>query len=101
MCNNLRNMKNLELIQNAVYTLQNLEYDGELKVSSLSKEGFFLLSALHNNRCHPEIYNAVVKQLLHIYDNLPNKEEVKHSLDLMESWVEVLIRTQEVEEEYL
>ena len=94
-------MKNLELIQNAVYTLQNLEYDGELKVSSLSKEGFFLLSALHNNRCHPEIYNAVVKQLLHIYDNLPNKEEVKHSLDLMESWVEVLIRTQEVEEEYL
>ena len=94
-------MKNLELIQNAVYTLQNLEYDGELKVSSLSKEGFFLLSALHNNRCHPEIYNAVVKQLLYIYDNLPNKKEVKHSLDLMESWVEVLIRTQEVEEEYL
>lgn len=101
MCDNLRNMKNLELIQNAVYTLQNLEHDGELKVSSLSKEGFFLLSALYNNRCHPEIYNAVVKQLLHIYDNLPNKNEVKHSLDLMESWVEVLIRTQEVEEEYL
>lgn len=94
-------MTNLELIQDAVYTLQNLEHDGELKANSLSKEGFFLLAALHNNQCHPEVYNAVVKQLLHIYDNLPNKKEVKHSLDLMESWVEVLIRTQEVEEEYM
>lgn len=91
-------MTNLELIQNAVYTLQNLEHDGELKANSLSKEGFFLLTALHNNQCHPEVYNAVVKQLLHIYNNLPNKKEVKHSIDLMESWVEVLIRTQEVEE---
>lgn len=101
MCDNLRNMTNLELIQNAVYTLQNLEHDGELKANSLSKEGFFLLSALHNNQCHPEVYNAVVKQLLHIYNNLPNKEEVKHSLNLMESWVEVMIRTQEIEDEYL
>lgn len=101
MCNNLRNMTNLELIQNAVYTLQNLEHDGELKANSLGKEGFFLLTALHNNQCHPELYNAVVKQLLHIYNNLPNKEEVKHSLNLMESWVEVMIRTQEIEDEYL
>jgi hypothetical protein len=89
-------MKNLKLIQNVVYDLQNLEHDGELKANSLSKEGFFLLTALHNNQCHPEIYNAVVKQLLYIYDNLPNKKEVKHSLDLMESWVEVLIRTKTV-----
>ena len=87
-------MTNLELIQNAVYTLQNLEHDGELKANSLSKEGFFLLSALYNNRCHPEIYNAVVKQLLHIYDNLPNTEEVKYSFNLMQSWVDVLIRTE-------
>ena len=94
-------MKNLELIQNAVYALQNLEHDGELKATSLSKEGFLLLTALHNNRCHPEIYNAVVKQLLHIYGNLPYKGEVKHSLDLMESWVKVLIRTKELEDEYL
>lgn len=94
-------MTNLELIQNAVYTLQNLEHDGELKAASLSKEGFFLLTALHNNQCHPELYNAVVKQLLYIYKNLPNKEEVKHSLNLMESWVEVMIRTQEIEDEYL
>lgn len=94
-------MTNLELIQNAVYTLQNLEHDGELKATSLSKEGFFLLIALHNNQCHPELYNAVVKQLLYIYKNLPNKEEVKHSLSLMESWVEVMIRTQEIEDEYL
>ena len=92
-------MKNLELIQNAVYNLQNLEHDGDLTANYISKEGFFLLTELHNNRCHPEIYNAVVKQLLHIYYNLPNKKEVKHSLDIMESWVEVLIRTKEVEDE--
>ena len=96
---NLTIMKNLILIRDTVNELQSFELVKDLNINNLSREAFLLLTELYNNKCHPEVYNAVIKQLSHIRENLPNKEEVKHSLNLMESWIEVLIRTKEAEDE--
>ena len=92
-------MENLIKIKDTIIKLQCLYHDKELTNDSLCRVAFFLLTFLHNNQCHPEVYNAVVTQLLHISKILPDKNELRYSLDLMESWIEVLIKTKKIEHE--
>lgn len=90
-------MEYLTLIKDTVVELQCQLLNDDLTSDSLCREAFLLLTSLHNMECDGEVYNAMVKQLLHLSKNLSNKEELRYSLDLMESWVEILIRTKEVE----